>query len=340
MEYTCERCGRGFACEMKISFCPFCGSGYERLASAKNCDSTVRIAIGSDSEQRVQEKYWRRAQASLDRILELLDSLLPDTSGVFSAYMDLSEWFDQQRNCRSAAQFKKELDSFLEKIRIALQDFEIKTATEPIELQPLAERIEQTCTLLMDTLEKKLFLEQIPQLVCETAVIKPKAEEADETFVKPYRRLLLAIESVRPVFDSILDENGVFAALDALESSLDKRKKNKPLVLEKKLSELACKDYDPLFGEEWDDFILTFWNSILCTAEAARSVLGLSKREKNEQDKTQALQEYFAEWRKALNVALDQLYESQTSNMIAVCMKLEEIEKASDFASSACASNE
>lgn len=69
-------------------------------------------------------------------------------------------------------------------------------------------------------------------------------------------------------------------------------------------------------------------------------MLGLSKREKNEQDKTQALQEYFAEWRKALNVALDQLYESQTSNMITVCMKLEEIEKASDFASSTCASIE
>lgn len=132
---------------------------------------------------------------------------------------------------------------------------------------------------------------------------------------------------VRPVFDSILDESGVFVALAALETLLDEEDEAEPLPLIKQLSELAQKDYDPLFGEEYDDFVLTFWKSILCTADAVNRMLSLPERDANEQAKMQAMQDFLSKWRKTLSIALDRLYESQTKSMIDVCKELDEIEK-------------
>lgn len=326
MEYACGKCGRVFGCEMEISFCPFCGSAYEPAAD-QNRVSTMRIAIGSDSERRVQEKYWYRAQGSLRHTLALLDSMLPDESGTFPVQLDLEAWLSQQRSCRSSAQFQKRVGSFLERIHAALQDREIQQAPAPIDLPPLAQRIEQTCAMLMHTLGEAFLPETAPRLVYEPVSTKAETKKTDETSFEPYRQLLLTIEKVRPVFDSILDENGVFVALVALETLLDEEDAVEPLPLIKQLSELAQKDYDPLFGEEYDDFVLTFWKSILCTADAVNRKLALPERDENEQAKMEALQDFLSEWQEALSTALDRLYESQTKSMIAVCKELEEIEK-------------
>lgn len=293
MEYACAKCGCTFTCEIEIHFCPFCGTAYEHAAD-QNRVSTMRIAIGSDSERRVQEKYWYRAQGSLKRILALLDSMLPDESDTFPIRLDLDAWLSQQRSCRSSAQFKKRLGSFLARIHSALQEMEIQEAPAPIDLPPLTEHIEQTCGLLMHTLGETFLSERAPQLVYEPVPAKAETKKTAETSFEPYRQLLVTLEMVRPVFDSILDENGVFVALAALETLLDEEDEAEPLPLIKQLSELAQKDYDPLFGEEYDDFVLTFWKSILCTADAVNRMLSLPERDANEQAKMQALQDFLS----------------------------------------------
>lgn len=327
MEYACAKCDCTFSCEIEIRFCPFCGTAYERAADEQSCASRVRIAIDSDSERVVQEKYWRKSRAALHHTLRLLELLLPDEAGTCSAQLQLDIWLNQQRKCRSSAQFKKQFGSFLDKIHTALQDHTLKELPEPIDVLPLAEHIKQTCTVLLQTLGEKFLPEAMPQMVYEPILSKAEEEVTDAAFIEPYRQLLSTIESTRPVFESILDENGVFVAVGALEKVLEGEETAEPLPLVKQLSKLAQKDYDPLFGEEYDDFILTFWKSVLCAADAANCVMVLPERDENEQNKMRALQDYLSDWEEALDIALDRLYASQTKSMIEVCKELEEIEK-------------
>lgn len=329
MEYACVKCGREFGCEMEISYCPFCGAAYQQAADETNPISTVRIAVGSDSERLVQEKYWRKARASLRETLSLLEASLPDEAEACADQLNLDAWLNRQRKCRSSAQFKRQFASFLQRIHRALQDFALQEAPEPIELPPLTAHIEKTCTLLLRILGEGFLPKPAPQMVYEPISPKEPEPKADATIVEPYRKLLSTIETTRPVFESILDENGVFVALSMLERMLDNEESEEaePLSLAQQLSELAQKDYDPLFGEEYDDFVLTFWKSILCAAAAANRILVLPERDENEQNKIQALQEYLSQWEAALDIALDQLYESQTRSMVDVSRELEEIEK-------------
>ena len=88
------------------------------------------------------------------------------------------------------------------------------------------------------------------------------------------------------------------------------------------LRELAEKDYDPLFGEEYDDFVQAFWEALLRLAYVVNNALALPELDENELAKIDALQAYLADWRNVLNVMLDQIYQSQQQDMVQVQQRL------------------
>ena len=81
MIYQCKRCGRDFACDMQLSFCPFCGTAYFASASAPApAPVTQRIVIGSDGERTVQDKYWRESRQMIRCAIRLMGESIPQFS--------------------------------------------------------------------------------------------------------------------------------------------------------------------------------------------------------------------------------------------------------------------
>lgn len=126
MNYSCLRCGRLFACEETISFCPFCGQAYMGAASAAQT-MNQRIVIGSDSERTVQEKYWKSAQSAISSALMRLRRSLPrfvperdeDEIKVPEKYkLPVLKLRDLKmlRNSTSISMFKAQLEDYLEKL--------------------------------------------------------------------------------------------------------------------------------------------------------------------------------------------------------------------------------
>lgn len=132
MNYSCAKCGRAFACEETISFCPFCGQAYLAAGHGEQA-VTQRIVIGSDSERTVQEKYWKSAQAAISSALSKLRRSLPrfvpeeeekDEFKVPKQYelpgLYLRD-FKALKHCTSIAQFKVQLEDYLERLETSYE---------------------------------------------------------------------------------------------------------------------------------------------------------------------------------------------------------------------------
>lgn len=325
MTYQCNRCGRAFSCDETISFCPFCGTAYA-LQSVVQQPVTTRIVIGSDSEKTVQEKYWRMVRIELHDALASLDAQIPDGDEREERQLDLDEWLHQQKKCRSAIQFKQHCDAFINKISSALTNAPLQgDDPTPIDVDRIVKAIDQTCTALAASLDRTLLPDTLPVLSYEALPVDQSREQGVPRISEAYHQLLHAVEEVRPVLYAILDENGVFVALSVLGNlSPEDAVRRKPVELSAQLLELAQKDYDPLFGEEYDDFVQAFWEALLRLAYVVNNALALPEQDENELAKIDALQSYLADWRNVLNVMLDQIYQSQQQDMVQLHQKLQQ----------------
>lgn len=324
MTYQCNRCGRAFNCQDTISFCPFCGTAYAQQNSTPLL-ITSRIVIGSDSERTIQEKYWRMTRAEMHQILFSLDGLIPDEDEYEEQQLDLDEWLKCQKRCRSTGQFKKHCDEFLYKISSAMQNAAIpNNAQEPIDIDRIKKEIEHTCSSLAQTLGKDYLPDALPALEYEAIPIDLPKENSVPQISEAYHQLLKAVEYVKPVLYSILDGNGIFVALSVLGNlSPEDAVKRKPIDLSTQLRSLAERDYDPLFGEEYDDFVQAFWEAILRLAYIVNNVLALPELDENETAKIDALQNYLSNWQNVLNIMLDQIYQSQQQDMVLVHQRIQ-----------------
>lgn len=324
MTYQCNRCGRAFSCDETISFCPFCGTAYA-LQSVVQQPVTTRIVIGSDSERTVQEKYWRKARIELHDALASLDAQIPDEDEREERQLDLDEWLHQQKKCRSAIQFKQHCDAFVNRISLALKNAPLQgDDPAPIDINRIEKAIEQTCTTLADNLDRTLLPDALPVLSYEALPVEQPREQGSPRISEAYHQLLHAVEEVKPALYAILDENGVFVALSVLGNlSPEDAVRRKPVELSAQLRELAQKDYDPLFGEEYDDFVQAFWEALLRLAYVVNNALALPEQDENELAKIDALQSYLTDWRNVLNVMLDQIYQSQQQDMVDVHQRLQ-----------------
>lgn len=326
MTYQCNRCGRAFSCAETISFCPFCGTAYA-LQSVIQQPVTTRIVIGSDSEKTVQEKYWRMARIELHDALASLDAQIPDEDEHEDRQLDLDEWLHRQKKCRSATQFKQHCDAFINKISSTLTNAPLQgDDPAPIDIDRIGKAIEQTCTALAISLDRTLLPDTLPVLSYEALPVEQPREQGVPRISEAYHHLLHAVEEVKPVLYAILDENGVFVALSVLGNlSPEDAVRRKPVELSAQLLDLAKKDYDPLFGEEYDDFVQAFWEALLRLAYVVNNALALPDLDENELAKIDALQSYLADWRNALNVMLDQIYQSQQQDMVGVHQRLHQL---------------
>ena len=326
MTYQCNRCGRAFGCEETISFCPFCGTAYA-MQSAIPQPMTTRIVIGSDSERTVQEKYWRMARIELHDALSALDAQIPDEDDHENQQLDLDEWLHRQKKCRSTGQFKQNCDMFIRKISAALMDAPSQDNEQvSIDIDLIGKAIEQTCVSLAESLDRTLMPETLPVLTYEPRSVEHPQAHGVPRISEAYHQLLRAVEDVKPALYAILDENGVFVALSVLGNlSPEDAVKRKPVDLSTQLRELAEKDYDPLFGEEYDDFVQAFWEALLRLAYVVNNALALPEMDDNELAKIDALQSYLADWRNVLNVMLDQIYQSQQQDMVQLQQRIQQL---------------
>lgn len=325
MTYLCSKCGRTFLCEETISFCPFCGTAYSAVA-APQIPASLRMVIGSDSERTVQEKYWRMARSTIRHELSALHDLIPEKTDCAPQQLDLSHWLYQQKRCRSTTHFKQQCDLFLQKISLSLRNADTQIADQAsIDIDQLENSIRQSCIKLANTLQTPPFPCEYPTLVYDPIVIQKK-EPGTRRHVSPiYDQLLKAIEDTKPTLYAILDENGIFVALSVLGNlSPESISKRKTTDLCAQLYAQAEKDYDPLFGEEYDEFVQTFGESIMQLANIANHVQELPELDENEIAKLDALSAYLSDWGDFLDITLDQLYQSQQTDMILVYKRLQQ----------------
>jgi len=326
MIYPCSRCGRNFSCEDTISFCPFCGTPYAQpAASIKPTD--MRIVIGSDSERTVQEKYWRLSRNALCQALSSLDDLITDEQNLEHFHLDLNEWLRHQKRCRSTIQFKQQCDSFLQRISSALQDSDKEAhISASIDIEQISKTIECSCMQLANVLNQKNIPFKIPALVYEPVSPNQSTDDGKRHIPEAYRQLFQAVEAVKPTLYAILDENGIFVALSVLGNlSPETAAKCRVPALCNQLYEQAEKDYDPLFGEEYDSFVQSFWEAILRLAEIVNHSQELPEPDNNEIAKIEALENYLSAWSDELDTLLDQLYQSQQADMVLVYKHLQQL---------------
>lgn len=330
MIYSCRKCGREFQWEEAVSFCPFCGNAYASFAVASPAPAT-RVVIGSDSERTVQEKYWRMSHKEIDDTIRLLGALLPTEENVQPCQFDLHEWLQQQKRCRSARQFKKNCDSFLSKIASFLQQerFGEEQAVFP-GMKEAAVKIQDTGRSIARILGQETELPQMPLFLSESKFsISNSSEEPgkqNEQVFQAYLPLLRTIELVKPVLYSLLEENGMFAVLSILGSEAMKADvPYRPAELSERLQSLAQKDYDPLFGEEYDDFVQTFWKGILLLTKIINDTLYLAEFDAEQQEHLLEVQAYLTEWKQRLCMRLDHVYQNQQVDLMMIQPDLHQI---------------
>lgn len=326
MKYQCNHCGRLFDCPETISFCPFCGTAY----ASQNMPVqpiTARIVVGTDSERTIQEKYWLMVREEMLRALSAVFDKIPDDDQYEKKQLDLAEWLWEQKQCRSTAQFKQRCDAFLRRISAALNhDTSQIDKREPIDMDRIGEKIKQTGIALAHALGEAYFPEEMPALTYEPVFNAMQKSEETQHVSEDFYRLLQAVNDAKSVLYEILDENGIFVVLSILGTlSEEESFECEPIKLSKQLHDLSKRDYDPLFGEEYDDFVLAFWEAVMKLAHVINNTLELPKMDENEIIKIQALQSYVFEWKEVLSVMIDQVYQSHEQNMVIVHQKIRKL---------------
>lgn len=324
MEFHCSNCGRTFACPEQIAFCPFCGTAYAQLPAAPAVQTT-RIVIGSDSESRIQEKYWRMAHTCISDTLRHLDSLLPDAS-TLGALIDLPHWLSKQQNSRSATHFKKKCDALLQRFRSALEKSTLPSDAESIDIEALSQTIQQTCLAMLKAAGAPEDITEIPQL--DYTPIATDVSPQPLASLPQMKQLLNTLEQTKAVVYTLLYQNGLFIVLSLLGSStLPPVEQMNPLELSSRLDALSKKDYDPIFGEEYDELVQTFWESMLYLAAVINQQLDLSQRDENEMEKLAALSALLDAWKEQLFITLDETYQAQSKSMIDIYKALDQAGK-------------
>ena len=137
MHYLCPACQRTIDYPETLSFCPFCGVSYGREAPMP-----VRIAITSDGERTVQEKYWRLSRAVCQSVLRTLHSLLLESYSLEPAELDFMNWLGEQRRYSSVRQFVRACDDYLQHLQDRLTHPQTQESDAPIDVEKEYERID------------------------------------------------------------------------------------------------------------------------------------------------------------------------------------------------------
>jgi len=338
--YLCSRCGRGFSYEETVSFCPFCGTAYSAAAAPVNAASgTMRIVIGSDSERTIQERYWRDSKASLYSFMDTLYSFLPDvvkndvkeeTSGINEE--TFSSCFRSLRRNSSATALKRQLDKYINQLQEARRP-ETPAPREPWNMDALEEEIDDACMQMaevlgsMDAWRMKPELQYDPDEINEE--IDEEAEESEEVLnLEPEDRQVLmeAVEEVRRAIYRLIDEHSTYALFsDTRDVFEEETLKLSPVKLAKKLIMLSKKDYDPFFGESFEEFVRTFWQALCLLHKSAETHVQTTREDIRENIQRRALCGLIHNWYETLDRQVDKAYQEQQMDMMNLCQEMTEL---------------
>ena len=331
MMYTCSQCGRRMDYPEALKYCPFCAAAYDRsdLESPAPSAQPLRIVIDSDSTRDVQKKYWQMARISCNKALHLLMNQVLEQEETPTVQLNFAAWLDEQRTITSGAQFRRGCDRLIDKIHKALTDQKAMEQTAPIDLDAKADEINKVCLRLAEALGS-----DNPKALCpalkyqENGEVYSVKEPDDRKAGEDVHDLLEAVLRARPVFYQALDEGGIYIAFSSGSSAAQEDANDaSPAKLAQTLDALTVKDYDPLFGEQYDGFISAFWLSLKTLTKTVNKFHQLPKADKKEADKRLALETLSDDWAEALGLALDQTYQKGQLNMMYVYSDVSSIYK-------------
>lgn len=338
MMYTCSQCGRSMDYPEALKYCPFCSKAYARDEAETTAPTAqpLHIVVDSDIAGDVQRKYWHMARISCTEALDLLSDQIIDQEEAEGVRLNFTAWLDEQRTITSGVQFMRRCDSLIDKIHKALKDQNAMERAKPIDLDAKADEINKVCLRLAEALGSDNPQALRPALKYQEngavhSAPEPEACKADEA----EHELLEAVLRARPVFYRALDEGGIYIAFSAGSSAAnEKTDETSSKDMAQKLDALTKKDYDPLFGEQYDGFISAFWLSLKTLSKAVNKLHQLPRIDRDEDAKRLALENLSDDWAEALGLALDHTYQKGQMNMMyvysdvsSICKELEELRK-------------
>lgn len=322
--YLCSRCGRVFSHEETLSFCPFCGTAYSQ--ASQPIQPATRIVISSDSERTVQEKYWRSAQYTLRSFFYVLNkTVTPRHTKPETSPTSFEDWYESLKTRSSAASFRRECDRYLDSIAQHLSSVPAQSPASAFDLNKAQTLVDQWCFRLSEACGAVSHEVIAPQIAssAESAL----QETHYDSLTDSDRKLLYeSLLEVKIVLFKIIQENSVFAALVPFNSiRRDGSKTISPASLSSDLKSLSKKDYDPFFGESYDDFVAAFWRALLILTEDV-SLQNITPYDEYESALVAAIKGYISDWENALSIILDRSYQQQ-ADMIKILQQIEMLYK-------------
>ena len=330
MNYACIRCRRAFFCGEEIAYCPFCGSAYAD-GSAANPPAQVRVSIAADGERTVQEKYWRLARLEMLDVIGLLRDRLDDDGEDAPAAMrfDLSGWLNGQRKCRSIARFTQECEAYLAGVREAMNADcpDARMQAQPEGGDALREFIDRQCGRMLSAICE----EEDPAFVPVWRGMARAEKNAQPTGGIPAAcfTLFSAVEQAKTRIYAILRENGVYAAF-SMPLEMKDGEKDEPHALAQELIERAGREYDLLFDDDYEELILCFWRALMRVTDMINAALCPDEQEQDDgdEDASEALEQYVADWAQSLSFEIDRAYQSASMDMTELYRRLSAIRTA------------
>ena len=324
MLYACRNCGRSFECGEAISFCPFCGEAYDCVQK----QNTMRVVIGSDSERTIQEKYWRMVRDDLEMLFLLLrEPLIKHKKDYEPQSLNLHAWMQKQKKSASISGFFHNCDRYLDRLKAALnREMEI---AEPFDMDAFQQQADEACIefaeLLGSTFPKRLCPEMDYDAE-DMDDIDDEDDSGESRRLDPiYCQLWEAVDSSKAKLYEVARENSLYAVFsceDALFSDKEIQKGLAQFIDE--LRTESHKRFDFLFDDDYEEFVLLFWQAVKILTDEINRVFVLEKIDKGEEMRLEASDDYLEHWQSALERQLDQVYQEQSMNMMDVYREVEE----------------
>ena len=346
MDYFCNNCKKKYGFDIEVKYCPFCGKSYQAEDFQVKPD-TLRIVISSDGERTIENLYWDESKDCLSKIKENMQSRSSELGervlrilGYIPIPEEIGEYISAGESEPSVRikNYIRKIEKIFEEIEKNPEQFVVKAVQAQDLINKERTTIINTCKKVMSVLR---FEEQID---FENHSLRKKEEEFSEDTIRlnrydypKYNHLLQVIhDSIEKIRNIINDDANGFNIPYAESLPKEEAEECDPNTLSRELVELSEIDYDFIFGESPDQFILKFWDCIIYLAYIANEMLddqyvkacteiSTNSYEEKMDCEIAALIDAVSGFSKKMDIQLDKLYRSQSADMLDVQLSLSKI---------------
>ena len=318
MEQRCPHCQSVFELAFEAVFCPRCG---RKMTGGGAQAAPISIEITGDSRRAVEERYWTQTVSACTEYVNLLrEEYLPSPKNRNGFNMDYDGIRGLARKSKSTAELYAVLGKAVSKITGFNGNPADSDEQEALDVERISLGITGYCESLLRLIDPEGLPEERPVLnvhaVSEDTTPKTSEYEASDAEIlagllnKAYRK-----------FKMVVDDNGIYAAFaerDPVEET-EQADEEDPKWLRKRyreLSRMADSEYDPLFGEGFEDLIYAFWGSLDLAILVLDDLYGLNRKSELREAQENAVGRLLHEWNALIRLELDKAYSSQKHGMI------------------------